>query len=183
MVLTIPTGLAGEWWPVVVGGLYGMVALVVPSPTKIVDLSDDDVQLQQLHDDLDELDATVNSLRRRLPDDAAERTNAVMALVHEVVRKGEDLSAQPTNLFTVSRTVADYLPSALETYTDLPRRYATKHRGPNGKTPHEELLAQLDLLQSELTKVSNAVHDGNAQQLSNQTRFLRDAFGGSSLDL
>lgn len=29
---TVPTGVSGEWWPVVVGGVYGIGALLTPGP-------------------------------------------------------------------------------------------------------------------------------------------------------
>ena len=31
---TVPTGVSGQWWPVVVGGMYGIAALLVPERSR-----------------------------------------------------------------------------------------------------------------------------------------------------
>lgn len=47
----------------------------------------------------------------------------------------------------------------------------------------EELLAQLDLLDTRLRKVAESVYRGDEQALRDQGRFLQDRFGGSDPDL
>jgi hypothetical protein len=44
-------------------------------------------------------------------------------------------------------------------------------------------MAQLGLLESGLSAIADAVYQGDEQALRDQGRFLRDRFGGSSLDL
>ena len=57
------------------------------------------------------------------------------------------------------------------------------HKGASGKTPHEELNGQLEILAEKLGAVSEALYAGDAQKLRDQGRFLQDRFRGSSLDL
>ncbi|MBT2228401.1 hypothetical protein [Nonomuraea sp. NEAU-A123] len=56
-------------------------------------------------------------------------------------------------------------------------------RADRERSAHEELLAQLALLDAQLRKVADAIHRGDEQALRDQGRFLRDRFGGSDLDL
>jgi hypothetical protein len=172
------TGLVGDLWPVVVGGLYGVGALATP-PTRTFDL----------HSGLDP--ANLNRamaeqerrLRGRVPDDVLAAVGRVHGQVREVLERRHALPPGSHDAFVVERTALDYLPTALESYLNLPRGYANRVPVSNGRTPRQVLLDQLALLESKLGEVIEAVAKGDTDRLLAHGRFLEDAFAPSELDV
>lgn len=183
---TVPTGVAGPLWPVVVGGVYGIAALVTPrDKVQLVDSGYTAAlaRAENLRADLDRLGERVRRHERRLPDDVLAAYDRVEASLREILARAEELATSPDHLFVVGRTINDYLPTSLETYANLPRSFALGHRGDNQRTAHEELLSQLALLERELGEIATAVYAGDVARLNAQGRFLEDKFADSSLDL
>jgi hypothetical protein len=157
------TGLVGELWPVVVGGLYGVGALATP-PTRTLDL----------HSGLDP--ANLNRamaeqerrLRGRVPEDVLAAVGRVHGLVREVLEHPDAL---------------DYLPTALESYLNLPRGYANRVPVSEGRTARQVLLAQLALLEAKLGEVLDAIAKGDSDRLLAHGRFLEDRFGRPEVEL
>ncbi|MGJ6965483.1 hypothetical protein ACSDR0_26605 [Streptosporangium sp. G11] len=180
-VVLVFLGVAGTFWPVVVAGLYGVGALLAPADRVRLTISHAEVESQRLRADLDTLLAEVGG--NRFPADVVTRVGALAEVVRDILRRADTLTSSPDHLHIVSQTIRDYLPSSLETYANLPRSYALTRRGERERSAHEELLAQLDLLDTQLRKVADSVYRGDEQALRDQGRFLRDRFGGSGLDL
>jgi hypothetical protein len=172
------TGVVGELWPVVVGGLYGVGALATPS-TRTFDL----------HSGLDP--ANLNRamaeqerrLRGRAPDDVMAAVGRVHAQVREVLAHRDALPPGSPDAFVVERTALDYLPSALESYLNLPRAYANRVPISKGRTARQVLLAQLALLEAKLGEVLEAIAKGDTDRLLAHGRFLQDRFGRSEMDI
>ncbi|WP_141704165.1 hypothetical protein [Planobispora rosea] len=175
-------GLAGTLWPVVVAGLYGVGALLAPPDRVRLAVAHAGVETGPLRADLGALLRRVRD-SRRFPDDVVARVGALAEVVEGVLERAEVLAASPDHLHVVSQTIRDYLPVGLEAYANLPRAYALTRRGDRERSAHEELLAQLDLLDAGMREVAQAVHRGDEQALTDQGRFLRDRFGRSALDL
>lgn len=180
-VVLVFFGVAGAYWPVVVAGLYGVGALLAPADRVKLTISHAEVESRQLFADLDTLLAKVD--RNRFPDDVATRVAELAEVLRDILRRADALTSSPDHLHIVSQTIRDYLPSSLEAYANLPRSYALTRRGERQRSAHEELLAQLDLLDAQLRKVAESVYRGDEQALRDQGRFLEDRFGGSDLDL
>ncbi|WP_182874637.1 hypothetical protein [Microbispora sp. H10670] len=174
-------GLAGSLWPVVVAGLYGVGALLTPPDRVRLTISHAEVETRALRADLDALVAKVTTAR--FPEDVVAKVGDLAGILREVLARAEALTSAPDHLHVVSQAVRDYLPTSLEAYANLPRSYALTRRGSRERSAHEELMAQLGLLESGLSAVAEAVYQGDEQALRDQGRFLRDRFGGSSLDL
>lgn len=174
-------GVAGPYWPVVVAGLYGVGALLAPPDRVKLTISHAEVESRQLFADLDTLLAKIDG--NRFPDDVTSRVLALAEVLRDILRRTDVLTTSPDQLHIVSQTIRDYLPSSLEAYANLPRSYALTRRGERQHSAHEELLAQLDLLDTELRKVAESVYRGDEQALRDQGRFLQDRFGPSNLDL
>jgi hypothetical protein len=172
------TGLVGDLWPVVVGGLYGVGALATP-PTRTFDL----------HSGLDpgNLNRAMveqeRRLRGRVPDDVLAAVGRVHGQVREVLERRHALPPGSHDAFVVERTALDYLPTALESYLNLPRGYANRVPVSNGRTARQVLLDQLALLESKLGEVIEAVAKGDTDRLLAHGRFLEDAFAPSELDV
>jgi hypothetical protein len=174
-------GVAGSLWPVVVVGLYGVGALLAPTDRVRLTISHAEVETRQLRADLDALVAKVTATR--FPADVVSKVEGLAGVLRDILARAETLTASPDQLHVVSQAIRDYLPTSLEAYANLPRSYAITRRGERERSAHEELMSQLDLLEHGLTTVADAVYKGDEQALRDQGRFLRDRFGGSTLDL
>jgi hypothetical protein len=179
-------GRAGSYWPLVVAGLYGVGALAAPPDKVRLALTgpDTEAEARSLRADLATLARRVDAAGARLPEDARARVRLIIDVLGEIINRIEQLATSPEQRFVVARTIRDYLPTSLETYLNLPRSYAlTRRLGGGRRTAHEELLAQLDLLEGKLREIADAVYSGDAQALVDQGRFLEDRFRRSELDL
>jgi hypothetical protein len=172
------TGLVGDLWPVVVGGLYGVGALATPPPRAF-----------DLHSGLDPANlrraiaTQERRLRGRVPDDVLAAVGRVHARLREVLERSDALPPGSPDAFVVERTALDYLPTALESYLNLPRGYANRVPVSAGRSARQVLLDQLALLEAKLGEVLDAVARGDADRLLAHGRFLEDRFGRSELDI
>ena len=128
----------------------------------------------------------VNRAADRLPVGVVPQVRAIEdalreLLDHVAATAGSATSAQER--FTLAATVNDYLPTSIDAYLALPPAFAESHRTPAGRSPGEELLEQLILLESAVRDLALAIYSGDAERLSTQGRFLDSRFATSELDL
>lgn len=168
-----------DWplWPPVVAGLYGVGALVAPrrpapppEPAGIVELRA-------------ALGAQRRLLATRAPADVVAAADEVYQALDELLGAELTARADPSGLFVVERTVADYLPTALETYLGMPRTYAETHRLADGRTPRAVLSETLSLLAAGTREMTEAIASGDTTRLLAQRRFLTTRFGTNDLTL
>ncbi len=171
-------GLVGDLWPVVVGGLYGVGALATP-PTRTFDLRGG-LEVANLNRAMAEQQ---RRLRGRVPDDVLAAVARIHAQVRELAERPQAFPAGSADAYVVERTALDYLPTALESYLNLPRGYANRVPVSAGRTARQVLLDQLALLETQLGEVLDAVAKGDADRLLAHGRFLEDRFGRSQLDI
>lgn len=177
----------GPWWPAVIVASYCVGALVAPR---------DRVEMKGMGggdragSTADELSAQLTALRRltrgeakRLPADAWALVQKTLDALDSIVERWGDLASAPDQSHAVEQMTLDYLPTSLQTYLNLPRTFALKERVEGRRSAHEELLEQLTLLQRESERIRNAVFAKDLDRLGDQSRFLRDKFGRSELDL
>ena len=74
-------------------------------------------------------------------------------------------------------------PRRKQGYLNLPRTYALSARVAGRKTAHDELMDQLNILDTESARIRDAVYSREVEALSDQSRFLRQKFARSSLDI
>jgi hypothetical protein len=172
------TGVVGELWPLVVAGLYGVGALATP-PTRTIDLRGGL--------DAGNLERAMAEQRRRIggrvPDDVLAAVGRIHDQVREVLVRRHALPLGSPDAFAVERTVLDYLPTALESYLNLPRGYANRVPVSRGRTARMVLLDQLALLEAKLGEVLEALARGDTDRLLAHGRFLEDRFAVSELDV
>ncbi len=127
-----------------------------------------------------------NRAADRLPVGVVPQVRAIEDVLVELL---DHLAARPSSAgsaqerYALEATVTDYLPTSLESYLALPPSFAATHRTPAGRTPGEQLLDQLVLLEGAVRDVALAVHSGDAERLATQGRFLQTKFARSDLDL
>lgn len=96
-----------------------------------------------------------------------------------------DLQINPPSVdeeIAVEAYVGDYLPTTLNSYLALNHQFANQPR-PDGTTPGDDLLEQLETLEDAIRDLAQAVYAHDAQQLSVQGRFLGAKFSRSDLEL
>ena len=86
-------------------------------------------------------------------------------------------------MVSLEAAVTDYLPTSVDTFLALPPEFVENHKSASGRTPEEELLEQLILLEHGVRELAQAVYSGDAQRLNTQGRFLQTKFARSDLDL
>jgi hypothetical protein len=172
------TGVVGGVWPLVVAGLYGVGALATP-PTKTIDLRSglDPSNLNRA------MAEQLRRIRGRVPDDVLAAVSRIHDQIREVLDRRDALPPGSPDAFVVERTTLDYLPTALESYLNLPRGYANRVPVSQGRTARQVLLDQLTLLEAKLGEVLEAVAKGDTDRLLAHGRFLEDRFAASELDL
>jgi len=172
------TGIVGALWPVIVIGLYLIGFLVAPG-TPEVDLKNgfdpNDVQKA--------LDQEVRMINGRVPADVLAKVQSIQQIILGILPRSGSLPPGSPELFVVQRTASEYLPTALQSYLNLPRAYATLHPVQDGKTPKQVLMDQLTLLESKMTEVADDVHRNDTDRLLANGRFLEERFGRSALAL
>lgn len=131
--------------------------------------------LQKLVDRIDKASA-------RLPREAYASFSRIKVVLRACLDRAPQLAASQDNLHVVSRTIRDYLPTALETYLDLPRQYAEQVDVQGRGTPAQQLVDQLHLLEERLEQVKQALYVGDANALANHGRFLEEKFHASGLE-
>lgn len=119
-----------------------------------------------------ELKQLMRKIQGRVPPMAYEKVEnirqSVLAVLPQIV--GSQVANQ--DLYTVKKTVFDYLPSTLENYLKLPAAYANMHTISDGKTAKELLIEQLTVIDDSLLKINNSIFSNDAQSLLANQRFL-----------
>ncbi len=172
------SGVVGPLWPVVVVGLYGIGALLAPRE-RSVDLRSD-IDVKDLGKSLDRL---LREVHGRLPADLERRVQGIATTIQGILPRTGQLPPGSQELFILQRTVADYLPTSLEAFMNLPRAYAAVRPLRGSKTAQQVLADQLDLLQQQMNEVADAVAKNDADRLLAQGRFLEERFGRSDLSI
>src|SRR3982075_3037364 len=171
-------GIIGALWPVVVIGLYLIGVLVTPGNAAI------DLRSGFDPDDIRHaLDTEVRAISGRVSPDVLAKVQSIQQIILGILPRSGALPPGSPELFVVQRTATDYLPTALESYLNLPRAYATLHRVQDGKTSQQVLMDQLTLLESKMNEVADDVHRNDTDRLLANGRFLEERFGRSALSL
>jgi hypothetical protein len=171
-------GVIGPLWPLIVAGLYAIGALVAPG-TSSIDLS----SAFDANDVRKALDHEVRLVNGKVPDDVMGKVQSIRQIILGILPRSGTLPPGSPELFIVERTATDYLPTALESYLNLPRAYATLHPVQDGKTPRQLLVDQLALLESKMGEVADDVNRNDTDRLLANGRFLQERFGRSGLSL
>jgi hypothetical protein len=172
-------GVLGPIWPVVVVALYLVGALVVPSPRRAV------VGHPGFDPDLvkEALDRLMHRVGGRTSPDIAAKVREIQQEIVGLLPFAAQFPPGSEDLFVIQRTATDYLPSALDAYLALPPEYATTRALQDGKTAKQVLLEQLQLIDSKMDEVADAVHQRDSDRLLASGRFLEERFGKGDLSV
>ncbi len=161
--------------------LYVVGVLAAPGRKKPLRISDS----VDSKDAIRSLDEIQRKIRRRVPDVVARRVKYIAGSITDSLRRADSLGEGSSEVFGLVKTATDYLPTALQSYLDLPRHYADRKVLQNGKTSLVILIEQLDLLIKKMDEIAEAVNRADSDKLIAHGRFLAEKFGkdGSGLDI
>jgi hypothetical protein len=173
--------LAGPWWLPIVAGLYLIGYLLVPPEQELsiqLGAADD---ANQVRDGLAKL---LRALRGKVADDLYAKVVSIQASILGTLEIEHSMSdAADPNVYLIRQTALAYLPDAFNTYLRMPRAMAERRRIAGGRTPHDVLLEQLDLMDRRLADVADDMARHDSDKLLANGRFLAEKFGTSSLEL
>jgi hypothetical protein len=171
-------GLA--WLPITVG-LYLIGVLLVPGEKGLA------LQLgaaQDASEIREGLDRLLRALRGKVADDLYAKVVSIQgSILGTLVTEGAVGDGADPNVFLIRQTALAYLPDAFSTYLRMPRIMAERRAIAGGRTPHDVLLEQLDLMDRRLADVADDMARHDSDKLLANGRFLAEKFGVSSLDL
>jgi hypothetical protein len=170
------TGVVTTLWPVVVVGLYLAGALLTPS-NKTYDLHSG----WDAGDVRKALQNEMRTVNGRVPPEVIAKVSNIQDTILNLLPRVENLPPGSEDLFVVQRTALEYLPTALESFLNLPKAYATLHQVSDGKTPAQVLMDQLTLLESKMNEISDDIARNDSDKLLANGRFLAEKFGRSEL--
>ncbi|GAA3974777.1 hypothetical protein OG252_19835 [Streptomyces sp. NBC_01352] len=166
-------GVAGPYWPVVVGGLYGAGALIAPPERPALpDFPDPSAQLDEIRTDFDRLKDYLAGVE--LPPAAAGRLTELTELLAALLDPGwvtEVLVQDPEGVHTLSRAVRQDVPEAVDTFVRT--RWWTR-LAPGQESPERHLERQLTLLHEEAERLAAGLRETEARRQESHTRYLED---------
>lgn len=172
-------GVIHQFWLPIIIGLYLIGVLATPkNPTVELQLRNQ-LSADDIRAGLEEL---VHKVQGKLPQEVLARVNSIKDSILEVLPQMMALGGGDYNIYLIQQTALDYLPSALESYLNLPKAYANLQPVKDGKTAKQLLVEQLDLLDGEMKQVVQEVYQNDTQKLIAHGRFLQDKFQKSLLD-
>jgi hypothetical protein len=172
--------LTGPLWLTIVVAMYVVGAVVVPKERGPQVQLDAAAETAAIRDGLDEL---LHQVRFKIAADLLAHVESIRKLVLAMLEHWPDRRAGDPTLFLIRQTALDYLPSALSAYIALPRIYAERRKSVDGRTPHDVLLEQLELMDSRMHEAYDALLAHDSERVLEEGRFLADRFGRSSLRL
>jgi hypothetical protein len=125
----------------------------------------------------------LGSLVGRVPSDVLGRYELIHRRMLEMLPQMGKLEGTSQDLYILRRTATDYLPTAVQSYVALVQAGTSENRLPDGRTPHDAVLEQLDVIDGRLAEIADALQQKDLDLLLAHGRFLEARFGlGVALD-
>ncbi|MEU5696477.1 hypothetical protein [Actinosynnema sp. NPDC020468] len=168
------TGVVGPVWPLVVVALYAVGALLAPPERVRLVPVDAVTEAGRVRAELDALVASVRDRASRMPESTVDSVHRIAAILADLLAEPARLAADPELRHTVLRLARTDLPLSVQTYLNLPWWFAVKRRSTGEPSAGEELVAQLDLLETEAHRVAEQVYARDVTRQADHTRYLRE---------
>jgi len=166
------------WLPITVG-LYLIGVLIVPGERDLVLRIGSAQDASEVRDGLDRL---LHALRGKVADDLVAKVVSIQASIMRTLEmESSPGDGADPNVYLIRQTALAYLPDAFSTYLRMPRIVAERRAIAEGRTPHDVLLDQLDLMDRRLADVADDVARHDSDRLLANGRFLAEKFAVSSL--
>ena len=170
-------GIIHAYWWAVVGGLYGVGAIVWPRSERAPIVQDAELPTEMLRQQIRKL---VENVEGGLPFESFDALRSIQDTLNELLPRLEDLENRgiisQKDTFIVLETVRRYLPDTLAAYLRLPKGYALTQRLADGRTASQTLLEQLGTLNWSLKRIARNAFAGDGEMLIRNGQFLEARF-------
>jgi hypothetical protein len=181
-------GVTGPLWPVVVASLYGAGALAAPSDAQPADvvrklLQSAAREAAALIDDLGRIGASVRRAGAELPRGALAQFDQVEQMLASMLAHPNAL-ADPHVLHVLSTTIRRDLDQIVGAYLRLPAHLRRRTMPSGDRTPADELVRQLRLLDDYVAFASERVFSSETRHIADLGAYLeaRNQLERSDLD-
>ncbi|MGW7114791.1 hypothetical protein, partial [Streptomyces xanthophaeus] len=163
-------GVAGAYWPLVVGGLYGAGALIAPPERAAPPPFDPREELGVLREDFARLRDYLAEVE--LPSAAGDTLEGLLGLYGALLEPGwvaDVLATEPEAVHALSRGVRQDVPECVDAYNRI--RWWNR-MAPGGESPDRHLERQLGVLYEEAQRVTAGLHEVEARRQQTHTTYL-----------
>src|ERR687885_2015036 len=112
-----------------------------------------------------------------LPIDIQVKVEQIRRKVDVLLSYADRFPPFSQDLYLVRQTASEYLPRTIDAYLALSKEATDKPLSADGRTAHQELKAQLDLLDAKLDEIAQDLQRQDADRLLANRRFLEARFG------
>ena len=102
-------------------------------------------------------------------------------LIDFIDKKPEGIDSLNEEIINIKRIFDNYLPTLLNQYIKLPKRYAENIKTSTGKTSRQMLFEQLNTLYSAIEKISFALYENDVTKLKVHGKILDQQFKEKNL--
>jgi hypothetical protein len=178
--LTFGGVIEAGWWAIT-GGLYTAGFLgtqILAPPARATGPLWQVAPVAELPADLRRLARDVSP---QLPDAAQRHLANILAAATGIEPKLREIDPANPSVTAVRQIMADYIPTTLKAYRELPPRVRSATRLGDGRTADEQITAQLALLEGQMDRVADTLSRGDLNALEAQGRFLDEKFRAPDL--
>jgi hypothetical protein len=178
--LTFGGVVEAGWWAIT-GGLYAagfLGAQILAPPSRPPGPLWQSAPVADLPADLRRLALDVSP---QLPDAAQRHLTNILAAASGIEPKLREIDPVNPSVTAVRQIMADYIPTTLNAYRELPPRVRSATRLNDGRTADEQITAQLALLETQMDRVADTLSRGDLDALEAQGRFLNEKFHAPDL--
>lgn len=178
--LTFGGVIDAGWWAIT-GGLYaaGFLGTQILAPParatgplwQVAPVADIPADLRRLARDVSP----------QLPGAAQRHLANILAAASGIEPKLREIDPANPSVTAVRQIMADYIPTTLKAYRELPPRVRSATRLGDGRTADEQITAQLALLEMQMDRVADTLSRGDLDALQAQGRFLDEKFRAPDL--
>ncbi|WP_087016886.1 hypothetical protein [Thaumasiovibrio subtropicus] len=153
-------------------GSYAAGTLITPQNRGLVIEMTNQMTTEELSLKLSQL---LESAKSRLSEPVQQPLSDIEQKVEEILPL-LDKTQVTHEMHTVKQVIIAYLPDMLSSYLKLPPAYARFHQMSSGKTPRDELIEQLALLNRELEDILGNLLMDDVNALKAHGQFLADKY-------
>ena len=185
------TGIIDAFWLLIVAGSYGLgwqIGRLAFSrdrngleyrEARVSRVARGAVEREDLDESLNRVMRMVTENRGGLFDSALQRAiTELCARIRTLIERMEASTGfiSTEDAYSAKRIALDYLPGLIESFTVIPRDFATKKALTDGKTARELLHENLAVLQRKTTEMSDDLAAQDARSFLEHAGFLKDKF-------
>ena len=112
----------------------------------------------------------------KLPPDVEQKVDRIRRKAAVLAQHADRFPIGSHDLYVVQHTPTDYLPETIKAFTDVPA-WSVGTPAEDGRTPLQMVHDQLDLLETKLDEIAEAVKNQHVDRLLMNERFLEQNFG------